>query len=659
MLQEVKSSEVLDLLFICAKSDVGQVSKPALDCLVLIWQWYLRRSPSASFSLTQMSCFIPEEAATTAEGSTATAVGAISRTRAHSASAVSSASSSRPDMSQLWSVMPVVDFAFDRAASSSPGLQKPPISRASVAQQQGVINPAGVIRVSDFPLKHPLPRVAPARAPPPPTPGMVRVLSGSLPPFREGPSRSASECCKPSSAASGQSGSSSGAPALDMASDPATSPLLAFAKQRASSSRNVAELKAASVSPPGGGQYVSPPEPHLPSSTSASPAALLNEANLRAANQIVRGTRKADPNITADSDWGTPANLSRKSLERQSIFTSSAGSVGSSSSALFQQARRHSMSSPDSRRSFSSLYSPFSFRRSHRQPAESTQGPDQSQPVHRHAAGAPQSSSPMPARADSSQPAGTAVANALDCALPEGNSGQPSKAKPLPPIRTSSLQPTEHTQPEGLQYIQSWLDTDPKGHWQPLAKTSPVGAKAEGLKRQQSHRLERQSPAQLPPTPESRRPTQRTLQFSPISVTQPGAEVLHAESLGEALAASHRVLPTFAVNVQIDETKWDEFLGQLLWTYTHVWLTPWLFCPSVSCTNVSKHLILTATCQILHSRAHLGTNFTEQLRISSNLAYLRVVGNALEILSCLMHTQVVSCDALGYNQLRLCKLSLC
>ena len=372
----------MDLLFICAKSDVGQVSKPALDCLVLIWQWYLRRSPSASFSLTQMSCFIPEEAATTAEGSTATAVGAISRTRAHSASAVSSASSPRPDMSQLWSVMPVVDFAFDRAASSSPGLQKPPISRAFVAQQQGVINPAGVIRVSDFPLKHPLPRVAPARAPPPPTPGMVRVSSGSLPPFREGPSRSASECCKPSSAASGQSGSSSGAPALDMASDPATSPLLAFAKQRASSSRNVAELKAASVSPPGGGQYVSPPEPHLPSSTSASPAALLNEANLRAANQIVRGTHKADPNITADSDWGTPANLSRKSLERQCIFTSSAGSVGSSSSALFQQARRHSMSSPDSRLSFSSLYSPFSFRRSHRQPAESTQGPDQSQPVH-------------------------------------------------------------------------------------------------------------------------------------------------------------------------------------------------------------------------------------------------------------------------------------
>ena len=487
-----------------------------------------------------MSCFIPEGAAATAEHSPAAAVGAPSRNGPGPASAVASAGSPRPDTSQLWSIAPVVDFAFDRAASSNRCLQKPPISRASAAQQelQCVSNPANIIKSNaDLPPKHSHSRATPARAPPPPSPGMVRVSSGSLPPFSQ-KSKTASDLREPSSSASGQSGSGSGTAALDRASDPAVSPLLAFAKQRISPAKHVAEAKAASVSPPGTGQYMSLPATRLSSSTSASAPGLLNEDNLRAADQITRGYSKADPDVARDSDWGAPANLSRKSAEQQSVFTSSAGSVGSSaSSSLFQQARRHSMSSPDSRRSFSSLYSPFSFRHLHRKP--SPLGPDQERQMHRHAADASQSSSSIPASADISLPADIGVTTALDYALPEGNCSQLSQAKPLPPIRTSSLQPTEHRQPEGLQYIQSWLDTDPKGHWQPLAQSSPLRAKAEGLERQQSQRLERQSPAQLPSTPESKQPRQRVLQFSPMSVTQPGAEVLHSKSLGETFAAPY------------------------------------------------------------------------------------------------------------------------
>lgn len=58
MLQQLKSSNTLELLFVCAKANVAPVSQAALNCLVLIWQWYLRKSPSASFSDSQLSCFL-------------------------------------------------------------------------------------------------------------------------------------------------------------------------------------------------------------------------------------------------------------------------------------------------------------------------------------------------------------------------------------------------------------------------------------------------------------------------------------------------------------------------------------------------------------------------------------------------------------------------
>lgn len=58
VLQQLKSSNTLELLFVCAKANVAPVSQAALNCLVLIWQWYLRKSPSASFSDSQLSCFL-------------------------------------------------------------------------------------------------------------------------------------------------------------------------------------------------------------------------------------------------------------------------------------------------------------------------------------------------------------------------------------------------------------------------------------------------------------------------------------------------------------------------------------------------------------------------------------------------------------------------
>ena len=58
MLQQLKASSALELLFVCAKAKVAPVSQAATDCLVLIWQWYLRKSPSASFSDSQIGSFL-------------------------------------------------------------------------------------------------------------------------------------------------------------------------------------------------------------------------------------------------------------------------------------------------------------------------------------------------------------------------------------------------------------------------------------------------------------------------------------------------------------------------------------------------------------------------------------------------------------------------
>ncbi len=114
---------------------------------------------------------------------------------------------------------------------------------------------------------------------------------------------------------------------------------------------------------------------------------------------------------------------------------------------------------------------------------------------------------------------------ALGNAPAEGSGDQPSQAPPSrPPAPSSSSQSVEPRRTDSLEYIQSWLDTNPEGQWSPFPfshQPSPVKSQPEGL--------ERQTPAQqLPSTPEAKRPAQRALQFSPMSVTQPGAEVMHA-----------------------------------------------------------------------------------------------------------------------------------
>ncbi|KAL0048380.1 hypothetical protein WJX82_001955 [Trebouxia sp. C0006] len=184
VLQELKSSEALELCFICAKSGVDTVSKPAIDCLVLIWQWYLRKSPSASFSLTQMSCFLPKGILSTSasdggvlaevhrqaalEASTAVA-GPVTAGVSTSTAMAPSAAVAR-DLSQLWSVEPVIDFAFERTVQNSPHAQ-PGTAPALLSQQQ---------RPDSTPASDPRPdpglpqnpsRSAPLpqRAPPPPT----------------------------------------------------------------------------------------------------------------------------------------------------------------------------------------------------------------------------------------------------------------------------------------------------------------------------------------------------------------------------------------------------------------------------------------------------------------------------------------------------------
>ena len=524
MLQELKSSEVLDLLFICAKSQVEQVSKPAVDCLVLIWQWYLRRSPSASFSLTRMSCFLPEEAEATSASTPATAPS----TASGSATAVASAGRVGADTSQLWSVTPVVNFGSTGATPTRPyALQLPTADNLS----------GNTTASPDLPPK---PRVLPGNAMPPspsPAAGMVRVASGSLPAFST-THKSAPDLLRVSpSSSSGQSWLRPERSTLDRASNAAAgaSPQAGFAQHRAPPASSTAELRTAPANPQWGGEAPAQPDPTFSSFTSSSaPNTLSHRQNLTASNASVTH----NPLTTPNRGVSTPSGLVLQSLEQQSVFNSS---VESSSSSWFQQARRHSMSSPNGRRSFSSLYFPFRSRSMSNKFGELQVSPKQA-PIHSqhstsNASDHPQSSSrePEPAAVNRAQ-----MATAPKHALPEGTSRQANQGMPLPTIRTSSQPAIEHKQPEPLQYIQSWLDTDPEGHWQPLALSQPfpVKAKADGLEREPSQRLERQSPAQLPPTPDGRRPTQRALQFSLMSVTQPGAEVLHDNSSGNCLPSN-------------------------------------------------------------------------------------------------------------------------
>ena len=169
----------------------------------------------------------------TAQSSAATAVGT-----AQEASTTAAEKSGRPrrDPTQLWSVMPVVDFAVDRAsaadrksfavertvrATALPGQGGTASSnsfRSSIDSYFGprppMMSSTGLRPSADL---CPNPRVLPAksstntrpnltdppmRAPPPPsTPAVVRVSSASLPAFREGP-KAVLAAPRPSSSAS-------------------------------------------------------------------------------------------------------------------------------------------------------------------------------------------------------------------------------------------------------------------------------------------------------------------------------------------------------------------------------------------------------------------------------------------------------------------------
>ena len=589
MLQELKSSEILDLLFICAKSVVEPISKPAVDSLVLIWQWYLRRSPSASFSLTQMSHFLPEMTAATAGDVVATAVDS------NSATAVARGQEQRLKTSQLWSVTPVVDFPFDRTMNNSPHIQRASNATSFKPRQAQRGDPAaGSSAVS--------PRKSGAKgtadnAPPLPHTGTVRVSSGSLPAFSQTPTRAA-----PIWPSAARHDSSRGAVASSRPD--AALEVLVAPKPRLSSVSAAAARVASSGLPAGGGQFVSQPNPNYASTSAVadSAAAGLLRPEATARNPVKAIDPISDPRVSPSIDQDTPVALSRVSLEQQNMLGSAAASVGAS---RLQDARRHSLMNPDSRRSISSFLSPFRSRSFSNkvnaaelaptgQTSYQTLAPNQAPIAQQKSSSMPSSQSPatlapnaeaaeyiqlpqaarlarqqmapnaesalglnspkaarlahqsagsLPVAATSISPVSRADAeNGLNQTMPEELDPRPDQARQLPAIRTSSPRSRQLRQPETLQYIESWLQANPEGHWQPFPLSHPSPAtqgKAEALETvafqplQSPQGLERQSPAQLPPTPEGKQPTKRELQFSPASVTQPGAEVLHSHNLGQ------------------------------------------------------------------------------------------------------------------------------
>ncbi|KAL0024544.1 hypothetical protein WJX79_004679 [Trebouxia sp. C0005] len=148
---------------------------------------------------------------------------------------------------------------------------------------------------------------------------------------------------------------------------------------------------------------------------------------------------------------------------------------------------------------------------------------------------------------------------------PDPTSG--SYAHPYPSAEVSS--PTKFSsgprRTDSLEYIQSWLDTNPEGQWSPFPfshQPSPVKSQPEGL--------ERQTPAQqVPPTQEAKRPAQRALQFSPMSVTQPGAEVMHAHlgkipSLEDAYLRKRKL--SKGPNPAHEDSAWGSFDPQVAWS---------------------------------------------------------------------------------------------
>ncbi|DBA90940.1 TPA: hypothetical protein ACH3X1_016150 [Trebouxia sp. C0004] len=549
VLQELKSSEALELCFICAKSGVDIVSKPAIDCLVLIWQWYLRKSPSASFSLTQMSCFLPKGILSTSvsdggvlaevqrqaalEASTAVAgpVTAGVATGALSITAVGR------DASQLWSVEPVIDFAFETAALNSPRAQ-PGTAPALLSQQQRLDStPASDPRAdSKLPQSPSRSALLPERAPPPPTRDQCRVSTAST------------------------------ASPVSFRAEADAVPLKSIVFQHSSSS-DMPRAPLPSSSPISGGHFLASP------GSQYSPSSAVTQDCSTSAQDYVRSSAPYPSTHSypyPSAEISSPTKSSSAALSRQSLQQSSfsASTAASSTDTWLQQARRHSVSNPDSRGSFSSLLAPFkSTCVLYHQPqpicVSQLQALDDScAPA--DAAEAPALSSASAqvisvmdphAEAESSRAVGNVPA--------EGSGGQPNQALPSQtPAPFSSSQSTGPRQTESLEYIQSWLDTNPEGQWSPFPfshQPSPVKSQPEGL--------ERQTPAQhLPPTPEAERPTQRALQFSPMSVTQPGAEVMHA-NLGKVPSLEDAYLRERKdSNPAHEDSAWGSFDPQVAWS---------------------------------------------------------------------------------------------
>ena len=176
----------------CAKANVAPVSQAAIDCLVLIWQWYLRKSPSASFSDSQLSCFLGPDLSDAAAAHSKTSSGTDGfpatslpfcgqqqqQQKAHGQDAVNRIWRASPHdsmasdiqfqphqqqaqhqqprqsamlqtgASQLWSVTPVVDFAGgakDAADSNAvgAGANCPVGPLGQQPSMQGTSSPAG------------------------------------------------------------------------------------------------------------------------------------------------------------------------------------------------------------------------------------------------------------------------------------------------------------------------------------------------------------------------------------------------------------------------------------------------------------------------------------------------------------------------------------
>ena len=521
---------MLDVFFICAKSEVNQVSQPAVNCLVLIWQWYLRRSPTASFSINQMSCCFPEEPTSAAQGAATTAVGTGQNV---STTAVADSDGLPPDPPQLWSVKPVVNTAAN-AERSSFAIER--IARATASQWQSGRTSSNSLRSSTdsyFELRHPmrsstnlrpttelcpntrmLPvrsstnlrpnlRDPPVKAPPPPIiPAAVRISSGSLPAFRKSPN-AVLAAPRPSSVASTQ-------PAQEKAPPACLTPLLAFNKPRVSSAA------APAATPIGGGQFVPQPQNRLSASSSSS-------------SSLAQQPSATEKNPAASDLAATTAGDSSRKLPMQ--LTGSASLTASE----HQLVHRHSLSSPDSRDALSSMCSP---RRpgSYREVTESPITPDQLagqfSRMRLDLEDIPQSFPTLHAAARAKQ------ADALDHTPPQGIFHQHTRdfqAEPHPgsPVAIQPLK--QHSQPDSSQHKQPCLDNNSEARWQSMPLSHPsVQARTEGHEGQCYRGLERQSPAESPPTPEHRKPTQRVLHFSPMPKMQPQAEAFHSSTLGRS-----------------------------------------------------------------------------------------------------------------------------